>query len=68
LRCASGPGWQESLAAHADDTLIITGHPVLASDGTHVLLAQRCVSMVQQREKKAARHQPLRTEDNGTDA
>jgi PHAX RNA-binding domain len=45
---------QESLAAHADDKLIITGHPVVASDGTHVLLAQSCVSMVQQREKKQA--------------
>ncbi len=42
---------QESLEAHADDTLIITGHPVVASDGTHVLLAHSCVSMRQQREK-----------------
>ena len=27
----------DSLAAHADDTVIITAHPVVASDGTHVL-------------------------------
>jgi Phosphorylated adapter RNA export protein, RNA-binding domain len=50
-----------SLAAHADDKLIITGHPVVASDGTHVLLAQSCVSMVQQREKKQAQ-QPRQAE------
>jgi PHAX RNA-binding domain len=45
---------QDSLAAHADDTLIIEGHPVVAGDGTHVLLAQTCTSKVQQREKKQA--------------
>jgi hypothetical protein len=45
---------QGSLEAHADDKLIITGHPVVASDGTHVLLAQNCVSMVQQRKRKQA--------------
>jgi Phosphorylated adapter RNA export protein, RNA-binding domain len=48
---------QESLAAHADDKLMITGHPVVTNDGAHVLLAQSCVSMMQQREKKAAQHQ-----------
>jgi hypothetical protein len=46
---------QESLTAHADDKLIIEGHPVVAGDGTHVLLVQSCVSMLQQREKKQAR-------------
>jgi hypothetical protein len=45
---------QESLAAHADDTLILEGYPVVAGDGTHVLLAQTCTSKVQQREKKQA--------------
>ena len=35
---------QDSLAAHTDDKLIITGPPVVASDGTHVLLTQNCVS------------------------
>jgi Phosphorylated adapter RNA export protein, RNA-binding domain len=45
---------QDSMAAHADDTLIIEGHPVVAGDGTHVLLAQTCTSKVQQREKKQA--------------
>jgi hypothetical protein len=47
---------QDSLAAHADDTLIIEGHPVVAGDGTHVLLAQTCTSTVQRREKKQAPH------------
>jgi hypothetical protein len=46
---------QASLTAHADDTLIIEGHPVVAGDGTHVLLAQSCVSMLQQRAQKQAR-------------
>jgi len=54
---------QDSLAAHADDTLLITGHPVVASDGTHVLLAQNCVSMRQQREKKQAQHQAVHQAD-----
>ena len=49
---------QDSLAAHPDDTLIIEGHPVVAGDGTHVLLAQTCTSKVQQREKKQAQHPP----------
>ena len=49
---------QDSLAAHADDTLIIEGHPVVAGDGTHVLLAQTCTSVVQQRAKKQAQHPP----------
>jgi PHAX RNA-binding domain len=49
---------QDSLAAHLDDTLIIEGHPVVAGDGTHVLLAQTCTSTVQQREKKQAQHPP----------
>ena len=48
---------QGSLEAHADDKLIITGHPVVTNDGTHVLLAQNCTSMMQQREKKQAQQQ-----------
>jgi len=48
----------ESLAAHADDKLIVEGHPVVAGDGTHVLLVQSCVSMLQQRAQKQARQQP----------
>jgi hypothetical protein len=43
---------QASLAAQADERLIIEGHPVVAGDGTHVLLAQTCTSMVQQRARK----------------
>ena len=49
---------KDSLAAHADDTLIIEGHPVMAGDGTHVLFAQNCTSTVQQRAKKQAKHPP----------
>ena len=49
---------QESLAAHADDKLIVEGQPVVAGDGTHVLLVQSCVSMLQQRAQKQARQQP----------
>jgi hypothetical protein len=49
---------QDSLAAHADDTLILEGHPVVAGDGTHVLLAQTCTSVVQQRAKKQAQPPP----------
>src|ERR1700704_5889217 len=46
---------QSSLAAHTDDKLIVEGQPVVAGDGTHVLLVQSCVSMLQQRAQKAAR-------------
>jgi len=49
---------KDSLAVHADDTLIIEGHPVVAGDGTHVLLAQTCTSQVQQRAKKQAPRSP----------
>jgi hypothetical protein len=49
---------KDSLAAQTDDTLIIEGHPVVAGDGTHVLLAQTCTSVVQQRAKKQAKHPP----------
>jgi hypothetical protein len=52
---------QASLTAHADDTLIIEGHPVVAGDGTHVLLAQSCVSMLQQRAQKQAQRQQTET-------
>jgi hypothetical protein len=45
---------QESLESHGDDKLIITGSPVVASDGTHVLLAQSCTTVALQREKKQA--------------
>jgi hypothetical protein len=55
---------QDSLTAHADDTLIIEGQPVVAGDGTHVLLAQNCTSTVQQRAKKQA-SKPLQAEPPG---
>jgi len=44
---------KDSLAAHQDDQLIIEGYP--AMQGTqHVLLAQSCVSMRQQRAQQQA--------------
>ena len=49
---------QDSLAVHADDKLMITEHLVVASDGTHMLLTQSCVSRWQQREKKQASKPP----------
>jgi hypothetical protein len=49
---------KDSLTAHTDDTLIMEGHPVVAGDGTHVLLVQTCTSKVQQREKKQAPRSP----------
>lgn len=45
---------QESLAAHQDDQLIIEGYPAMQGS-QHVLLAQSCVSLLQQRAQKQAR-------------
>ena len=47
---------QESLTAHQDDQLIIEGYPAMQGS-EHVLLAQSCVSMLQQRAQKQARQQ-----------
>jgi hypothetical protein len=47
---------QDSLAAHQDDQLIIEGYPAMQGS-QHVLLAQSCVSMLQQRAQKQARQQ-----------
>src|SRR5215471_10253693 len=49
---------KDSLEVHADDTLIMEGHPVVAGDGTHVLFVQNCTSTVQQRAKKQTKHPP----------
>jgi hypothetical protein len=49
---------QASLTDHMDDTLMVEGHPVVAGDGTHVLLTQTCISTVQQRAKKQADKPP----------
>jgi hypothetical protein len=47
---------KDSLEGHQDDQLIIEGYPVL--QGTeHVVLAQSCVSVLQQRAQKQARQQ-----------
>jgi hypothetical protein len=48
---------KDSLAANQDDQLIIEGYPLMQGSQP-VLLAQSCVSMVQQRAQKAAQHQP----------
>jgi len=45
---------QARLTAQADAQLLIVGHPVLASDGTCVLLAQQCTPLVPQRALQAA--------------
>src|SRR5262249_17036258 len=48
---------KDSLAANQEDQLVIEGYPLM--QGTqHVLLAQSCVSMLQQRAQKQAQHQP----------
>jgi hypothetical protein len=44
---------KDSLAAHQDDQLLIEGYPVIQGNQP-VLLAQSCVSMVQQRAQKQA--------------
>ena len=57
---------KDSLAAHQEDQLIIEGYPAMQGN-QHVLLAQSCVSLLQQRAQKQARQQ-LQTKDNDTDA
>jgi hypothetical protein len=52
---------QESLEAYADDKLIITGHPVVTTDGTHVLLAQSCTTVALQRAQKHAQQPQAET-------
>jgi hypothetical protein len=47
---------KDSLAANQEDQLIIEGYPTIQGS-EHVLLAQSCVSMLQQRAQKQARQQ-----------
>jgi hypothetical protein len=47
---------KDSLAANQEDQLIIEGYPLMQGS-EHVLLAQSCVSMLQQRAQKQARQQ-----------
>ena len=47
---------KDSLAANQEDQLIIEGYPLMQGD-QHVLLAQSCVSMLQQRAQKQAQQQ-----------
>ena len=48
---------KDSLATNQEDQLIIEGYPLMQGS-QHVLLAQSCVSMLQQRAQKAAQRQP----------
>src|SRR2546428_10317250 len=47
---------KDSLAAHQEDQLIIEGYPAMQGS-QHVLLAQSCVSLLQQQAQKQARQQ-----------
>jgi hypothetical protein len=47
---------KDSLTANQDDQLIIEGYPLMQGN-QHVLLAQSCVSMLQQRVQKQAQQQ-----------
>ena len=64
LVCIALRQWERvkpSLEAHTEDKLVIEGHGVQGGDGTHVLLAQSCISVLQQRERKAAQQQQTET-------
>lgn len=47
---------KDNLTAHQDDQLLIEGYPLMQGSQP-VLLAQSCVSMLQQRTLKQAQHQ-----------
>ena len=49
---------KDSLAAHQDDQLIIEGYPLMPSNGIPIVLAQSCVSLLQQRAQKQTQQQP----------
>ena len=51
---------QDSLAANQEDQLIIEGYPLMQGN-QHVLLAQSCVSMLQQRAQKQAQREQAET-------
>jgi hypothetical protein len=56
---------KDSLSANQDDQLIIEGYPVM--QGTqHVLLAQSCVSMLQQRAQKQTQQQMVQQQAETT--
>ena len=52
---------KESVEQHADDKLIIEGYPCLEGE-RHVLLAQSCISMLQQRARKQAQQEATASE------
>ena len=47
---------KDGLAANQEDQLIIEGYPLMQGN-QHVLMAQSCVSMLQQRAQKQAQRQ-----------
>jgi hypothetical protein len=49
---------KDSLEGHQDDQRIIEGYPLMPGD-QHVVLAQSCVSMRQQRAQKQAQQAPV---------
>jgi len=51
---------KDSLTANPDDQLIIEGYPLMQGT-THVLLAQSCISMLQQRAQKQAQRAQTET-------
>jgi hypothetical protein len=58
---------KESLQQHDDDKLIIEGYPCLQGE-RHVLLAQSCISMLQQRARKQAQHDAAQTQPSSETA
>jgi len=44
---------KDSLAAHQDDQVIIEGYPLM-QDSQHILMAQSCMSLRQQRAQQQA--------------
>src|SRR6266446_797568 len=58
---------KEALAAHEEDKLVIEGYPTMQGD-RHVLLAQSCVSVLQQRARKQAQQQAAQTPPAAEDA
>ena len=52
---------KDSLAAHQEDQLIIEGYPLVETSGTPSVLAQSCVSVLQQRAQKQAQQPHVET-------
>jgi hypothetical protein len=52
---------KESLAKHPDDRLVIDGYPCIQAD-QHVLMANNCVSVLMQQQRKTAQQDASRKE------